>query len=304
MSTDASHALVEGPWEHRFVSANGARFHVVDSQPDASADVPVVLLLHGFPQFWWAWRHQLATLPKHGFRAVAMDLRGYGASDKPPRGYDTFTLAADVAGVVRTLTNQRVPVVGHGWGAWIAWSLPSVQPRTVRAVASVGTAHPLRTLTALDDAANLGRLRHALAFQTPLQPERRLVAGGLVTELLTRWAAPGWPTPEVADTYERAMRIPSVAHSAMEYYRWAFRSRLRGDGLRFTRTVRRTIGVPVLQLHGALDGQVSPKQARGSSRWVRGDYGWHLLEGAGHFLAEEAPDEVDALLVEWLRDLD
>ena len=87
---DASMALIEGPWEHRFVAANGARFHVAEQ-----GEGPVVLLLHGFPQFWWAWRQQLVDLADAGYRAVAVDLRGYGASDKPPRGYDSPTLAAD-----------------------------------------------------------------------------------------------------------------------------------------------------------------------------------------------------------------
>jgi len=301
--TDASAVLVDGPWQHRFVAANGSRFHVAECAPQDVADAPLVLLLHGFPQTWWAWRHQLPALAAAGYRAVAMDLRGFGGSDKPPRGYDTFTLAADVAGVIRSLGESRGVVVGHGWGAWIAWAMPSMQPRRTRAVAVLGTAHPLRTFTALHDRATLAGLQHVLAFQAPVHPERQLVAGGLVTELLGRWAAPGWPSPQEARHYEQAIAIPSAAHSAMEYYRWAFRSRVRTDGRRFTRTMRRTVQVPVLQLHGSLDGQVPAAQARGSSRWVRGDYSWHLLEGVGHFLAEEAPDQVTTLLTEWLDQL-
>ena len=98
MTADAAEILVEGPWRHRFVAANGGRFHVAEA-----GSGPLVLLLHGFPEFWWAWRHQLPVLAAAGYHAVAMDLRGYGASDKPPRGYDTPTLTADVAGVVRAL---------------------------------------------------------------------------------------------------------------------------------------------------------------------------------------------------------
>ncbi len=232
-----------------------------------------------------------------------MDLRGFGGSDKPPRGYDAFTLAADVAGVIRSLGAAQAVVVGHGWGAWIAWAMPALEPRTTRAVAVLGTAHPLRTFTALVDPRNVISLRHVLAFQAPVHPERQLLTGSLVSELLDRWSGPGWPSPEEALRYEEAIAIPSVAHSAMEYYRWAFRSRVRTDGRRFTQALRHTVAVPVLQLHGALDGQVPPAQARGSSRWVRGDYSWHLLEGAGHFLAEEAPEQVSGLLVSWLAEL-
>ena len=86
---------LSGPWTHRSVSANGTRFHVAES-----GDGPLVLLLHGFPEFWWTWRRQLESLGQAGFRAAAVDLRGYGGSDKPPRGYDGWTLAGDTAGRV------------------------------------------------------------------------------------------------------------------------------------------------------------------------------------------------------------
>ena len=91
---------IPGPWQHRHVAANGARFHVAEAGP---ADGPLVLLLHGFPEFWWAWRDQLPALAAAGYRAVAMDLRGYGGSDKTPDGYDPVTLAQDVSGVVKAL---------------------------------------------------------------------------------------------------------------------------------------------------------------------------------------------------------
>ncbi|MFD0888851.1 alpha/beta fold hydrolase, partial [Streptosporangium algeriense] len=84
---DESLVRIEGPWTHRSVHAGGTRFHVVEA-----GEGPLVLLLHGFPQFWWTWRHQLVSLSAAGYRAVAVDLRGYGASDKPPRGYDLPTL--------------------------------------------------------------------------------------------------------------------------------------------------------------------------------------------------------------------
>src|SRR5688500_13595303 len=88
----------EGPWRHRSVGANGSQFHCVEM-----GEGPLVLFLHGFPDFWATWEHQLPIVAEAGFRAVAMDLRGYGGSDKPPRGYDGYTSAGDVAGVTRAL---------------------------------------------------------------------------------------------------------------------------------------------------------------------------------------------------------
>jgi pimeloyl-ACP methyl ester carboxylesterase len=282
------------------VSANGARFHVVETGPD---DGPLVLLLHGFPQFWWAWRHQLPALAERGYRAVAMDLRGFGASDKPPRGYDTMTSTADVAGVIRSLGAVDAVVVGHGLGGWTAWSMPTLQPRTTRAIAVVAMAHPLRMQAAILSWSALRAQRHVLAFQAPVLPERSVRDGEVVAELLRRWAGPGWPSEEERERYTAAMRIPFVAHSAMEYYRWAVRSLPRPDGRRFAAAVRRTISVPVLQVHGALDGYVLPHRARGSARWVRGRYRWELVDGAGHFPAEEAPQATTAVLVDWLTTL-
>ena len=96
MSVDAAFVNIDGPWEHRYVSANGARFHVAEI-----GDGPLVLMLHGFPQFWYAWRHQMVALADAGYRVAAMDLRGYGGSDKPPRGYDTYMATLDAASVIR-----------------------------------------------------------------------------------------------------------------------------------------------------------------------------------------------------------
>ena len=95
---------VDGPWSHRPVTANGTRFHIAEA-----GEGPLVLLLHGFPQFWWTWRAQLTSLPAAGYRAVAADLRGYGGSDKPPRGYDLITAASDDA---KELT-LRIARSGH-----------------------------------------------------------------------------------------------------------------------------------------------------------------------------------------------
>ena len=93
--------VISGPRTHRTVSANGTRFHVA-----SIGDGPLVLLLHGFPEFWWTWRTQLVTLAAAGYRAVAADLRGYGGSDKPPRGYDLVTAAAPIWGS-RTRASTR-----------------------------------------------------------------------------------------------------------------------------------------------------------------------------------------------------
>lgn len=295
-------ALVDGPWQHRFVAANGARFHVAEQ-----GEGPVVLLLHGFPQFWWAWRHQMGALADAGYRAAAMDLRGYGASDKPPRGYDTYTSATDVASVLRSLGASRAVVVGLGWGGWIAWSMPTLQPAVTRAVASVSMPHPLVFRKASFTRAGQARANAYLAgLQRPFVPERQMRQdGGYVQRLLREWASPEgvWPSPREARMYADAMALPFVAHSAAEYYRWVVRSQVRPDGWRFAARMRTPVSVPVLQLHGQHDRAVLPATAAGSAAYCSGPFERRLVPGAGHFLPEEAPAEVSASLLDWLARL-
>jgi pimeloyl-ACP methyl ester carboxylesterase len=297
---DAS-IYLDGPWSHRSVSANGTRFHIAER-----GDGPLVLLLHGFPEFWWTWRAQLTALSDAGYRVAAPDLRGYGGSDKPPRGYDLVTAASDAAGLIRSLGEANAVVVGHDWGGLIAWTMSAYFPKVVRRLAIVSVPHPLRLRRAvLADPFGQGRSSgYALGFQLPLLPERQLLKDGAerVGRMLTTWSGPGWPDSRTEQRYRAAMSVPSVAHSALEYHRWLLRSRLRPDGLRYSRAMHRPIQAPTLHLHGALDSCVLPSTARGSGMYVEAAYRWRLIEGAGHFPQEETPDQFNSELLSWLDD--
>ncbi|MGL4174340.1 MAG: alpha/beta fold hydrolase [Actinomycetota bacterium] len=318
MTPDDSDVLLPGPWRHRFVSANGARFHIAEAVPpdpqsiiaesaqDRGMDAPLVVLLHGFPQMWWCWRAQLPALAAAGYRTVAMDLRGYGASDKPPGGYDTPTLAADVAAVIRSLGAQDAVIVGHDWGGWISWAMPNLQPQVTRAVAALSIAHPLAYRRATRRSLAQRRASgYVLGFQLPLLPERFLARPGALKTMLRHGSGTSWPDDtnpgrEAIEVYANALRIPFVAHSAMEYYRWAMRSAIRPDGRAFIERIRTPITVPVLQMHGREDRAVLTATARYSRRWVTGPYRWVELPQAGHFIPEERPDDVTRVLLDWL----
>jgi pimeloyl-ACP methyl ester carboxylesterase len=297
---DATSVLLPGPWTHRDISANGVRLHAAEA-----GEGPLILLLHGFPQFWWTWRSQLTTLPAAGFRVVAPDLRGYGASDKPPRGYDLPSLSADVAALVRALGERDAVVVGHDWGGLLAWTMAALHPRTVRRLVVVSMAHPRRMRAGMTDAAQRAAFRPLLRFQLPRLPERQLTRDDddPVADLLRRWSGPDWTRTtdfaEAVERYRAAVRIPQTAYGAMEQFRWAGRSQLRPDGLRYARRMTAPITAPTLQLHGALDPFVLPTTARGSDRYVAGAYEWRELPGVGHLLPEEAPDEVSKAIVDW-----
>ena len=299
MPVEPSAVLVDGPWRHRDVTASGLRFHVAEH---GEAGAPLVLLLHGFPEFWWSWRHQLVALGDAGFHVVAPDLRGYGATDKPPRGYDLPTLTADVAALVRALGAHDAHLVGHDWGGAVAWSTATLQPQVVRQLSVVSIPHPLRMATALRSDREQARLSSYMAFfQAPKVPEQRLVQGDLVAELLHRWGGPGFPDAETESRCREAMAIAGSAHCALEYYRWAFRSRFRPSGHRFTRRLAAGVRAPVLQVHGSLDGCLLPRTARGSERWALGGLRFEELPGVGHFPHQEAPEQVTALLLEHSR---
>ncbi|MCU1608986.1 MAG: hypothetical protein QOH09_786 [Pseudonocardiales bacterium] len=269
---------------------------------------PLVILLHGFPEFWWSWRHQLPALATAGMRAVAVDLRGYGDSDKPPRGYDLWTLSGDVAGLVRALGERQADLVGQDWGGILGWCTAALHPRVVRSVTVLAAAHPRAMGQALlRDPAQRSAARYLATFQVPWLPERDLARDGavLVEEILRDGAAPRWRASSeftaVARRYREAMLIPAAAHCALEYYRWVGRSQFRFDGRRFSRAVDRVARVPVLQLHGADDPYVLERTARRSARWAGNGYRYEVLPGVGHFVQQEAPGQTTALLTEFLR---
>jgi pimeloyl-ACP methyl ester carboxylesterase len=303
-SVDESAVLIDGPWTHRFVSANGSRFHVVEAGTG-----PLVLFLHGFPEFWWAWQHQLRAVSDAGFRAVAVDMRGYGASDKPPRGYDGYTMAGDVAGLIRALGERSAVLVGSGYGGMVAWTTAAFHPRLVRRLVVVGAAHPLRLRTALlsDPRGQLAAAAPVMRFQIPRYEHVLTRDDALLVEVyLRRWGGPEWVRSadfaDISRRFRTAMQIPQVAFCALEAYRWAFRSVLRLHGYRFVKLVQQPIVTPTLHLHGELDTAILPRTAQGSGRYVIAQYEWRPLEGIGHFPHLEAPELVTGEILRWAKE--
>jgi pimeloyl-ACP methyl ester carboxylesterase len=291
---------VPGPWNHRYVAANGARFHVAELAPARSG--PLVLLLHGFPEFWWAWRHQLEPLASAGYRVVAMDLRGYGASDKTPRGYDAFTLAGDVAGLIRALGARDAVLVGQGWGGYVAWTVATAHPGHVRALCTVAAPHPAELLAGPARLLARTPALHLLTMQVPWLPERRIMRGSYVGRHLSAWSAPdsAFPTPDVVSRYRAALAIWPSPHCALEYHRWLFRSRFRRDGRAYSRLMGQAVEAPVLQIVGAHDHATDSTAVAMSGRHVAGPYSAVSLPRAGHFPHEERPEPFNEALLSWL----
>lgn len=311
MAPDPSVVRIDGPWRHLEVHANGIRFHVVEAEPkaDDSAEPvierPLVILLHGFASFWWSWRHQLRDL--RSARVVAVDLRGYGGSDKPPRGYDGWTLAGDTAGLVRALGHQSATLIGHADGGLVCWATSVLHPRMVRAIAVVSSPHPAALRASALTQRDQGRalLPWMMRYQVPMWPERLLTRHNAAElERLVRSRADSkWVASEdFSETIawmRQAIQIPSAAHSALEYQRWAVRSQLKSEGRRFMRLMKRQLTVPMLHIRGDADPYVLADPVDRTRLYApHGEY--VSIAGAGHFAHEEAPDEVNGQLARFL----
>lgn len=308
---------IDGPWRHLDIHANGIRFHVVEAVPAEGSDAydapltsqPLVMLLHGFGSFWWNWRHQLRGLT--GARVVAIDLRGYGGSDKPPRGYDGWTLAGDITGLIRALGHSSAILVGHADGGLVCWATALLHPRLVRAIAVISSPHPaaLRrsALTRLDQGHAL--LPSLLRYQVPIWPEHALTRhdGAAIERLVRSRAGAKWQAGEdFSETLRylrQAIQIPSAAHCGLEYQRWAVRSQLRDEGRRFMKSLnRRTLGIPLLHLRGDADPYVLADPVERTRRYApHGNY--VSICGVGHFSHEEAPEQVNAHLMRFLGEI-
>lgn len=298
MTTPDAAIATPGPWNHRNISANGARFHVVEM-----GSGPAILLLHGFPSFWWTWRELIAPLAESGYRVIAMDLRGYGGSDHPPQGYDPTTLARDCVSVIRSLGEVRATVIGHGIGSVIGWTMAAQSPEAVTALVSVTGAHPkvLRN-SLLRNSAQRSGFTYLARLQLPFVPERYYTknSGVNIGRFFEKFSHdPSWLSPEVRSTFQAAYQNWPTAHTAIEFHRWAIRSLYRSDGRRFQESLARPIAAPVLDIFGEYDPMISSDEIDNSSM-VEGDYARELMP-TGHFPHEENPRAFADLLLPWLR---
>lgn len=283
-----------GPWTHRDVTAGGTRFHVAlagpeDSVPDAR---PLVLLVHGFPECWWAWRRVIGPLAEAGHRVAAVDLRGFGGSDRPPSGYDAVTLASDLTAVVRTLGHERAVVVGAGIGGSTAWALANREPGLTAGIVPVGAPHPLAARS-LRGLLFSGAALQYLGFRVPTMPERSLRTTAGMDHLLRSWAGPRTKQAlsEAAGFYAALLARPGAAHSALEPIRRAGLTRAEVAAL------EGRVDIPVLSVQGELD-PVRPAQSYArDTHYVAGYLRQVTVPDAGHFPHEEAPEGLlDALL--------
>ncbi|MDX2232087.1 MAG: alpha/beta hydrolase [Leptolyngbyaceae cyanobacterium bins.349] len=283
-------------WEHHFIETNRIRLHYVTQ---GAGDL--VVLLHGFPEFWYSWRYQIPALSRY-FKVVVPDLRGYNDSDKPSSGYDLDTLAADIQGLIESLGYTRAHIVGHDWGGAIAWHMAQKFPQSLNRMAILSAAPVQRFVQEL--VSNVDQLRRSwyiLGFQVPGIPEwwiqKNLAA--FVKNLLREQAIrKGAFTLEDTQIYQSALAKPGVLSAALNYYRQMLSP---WNWVRDWMNAPNPITVPTLVLWGEEDSLVPPQVAQGLERLITAPFNLKLIPHCGHWIQQEAPQTVNRELLAFLR---
>jgi pimeloyl-ACP methyl ester carboxylesterase len=208
-------------YEHKLTPTNGITLHAVTAGPE---DGPLVLLLHGFPEFWYGWRRQIPALAAAGFRVLAPDQRGYNLSDKPRdlAAYRLDELAADVLGLIDDAGRDRAYVVGHDWGAMVAWWLALVAPQRVARLAILNVPHPyVARRHLISDPEQQMRSLYAGFFQLPWLPEAALSAGDwqATEQAMRNSSLPGTFSEADMAEYRRAWAMPGAMTTMLNWYR-------------------------------------------------------------------------------------
>jgi epoxide hydrolase 4 len=268
--------------EHRFADNDGVRIHYA-----AIGEGPLVVMVHGFPDFWYSWRHQMAALADD-YRVVAMDLRGYNQSDRP-RGVENYAwpfLVGDVAAVIAAEGRESAVVVGHDWGGAIAWSTAMMRPDLVDLLVILNLPHP--ALIAREIANNpRQRENSAYAFQFQ-QPDAH---EALVSEGLASW---------VTDEAARARYVEAFDRSDFEAMLNYYKANYPRPDQAAAPAEYPKVRAPVLMFHGLEDEALLPGALNDTWEWVERDLTLVTIPGAGHFVQQDAPDIVSTTLRDWL----
>lgn len=306
--------------EHRMVDTNGVRLHCA---VDGSG--PLVLLLHGFPECWYSWRHQIQALAAD-FRVVAPDLRGYNDSARPSgvAAYRREVLVADVLGLVHAFGERSAVVVGHDWGGAIAWTFATEHPEATRRLAVLNCPHPAAMMAHLAGSPRqLLRSWYMLFFQIPWLPETLLglnrawaVGHAIRQSAVQRQRI----TDEDVERLRDAASRPGALEAAINYYRAMLRgpetrAMLPGWLHRFLHGAEPQleptrapadwphVTAPTLLVWGERDVALGRELAEASAGWVDGPFALRFVPEAGHWVQQESPDTVNAALRDFLSDL-
>jgi epoxide hydrolase 4 len=296
-SADDLRELQDTAIRHRYADLGDVRLHVVEAGP---ADGPLVVLLHGFPEFWYSWRFQIPALVRAGFRVIAPDMRGYNLSDKPPGvgAYAPEVLARDMARLIRACGAERASVVGHDWGGAVAWTFAMRYPELLNRLVILNAPHPMSMMQALRTPGQIVRSWYIGWFQLPLLPEAGMRAfdfAALRRVFRTDPVRQGAFTEDDIERYVQAMARPGALTASINYYRAV----VRQSPLRARRLLRR-LDTPVLVIWGERDRYLGRDLAGPDPHWVP-DARVERLPNASHWVQHDEPERVNELLIAFLH---
>ena len=285
---------MQSPLEH-LVFHNGAiQLHAVTSGPP---DGPVVILLHGFPEFWYSWHKQIEPLASAGFRVIVPDQRGYNLSSKP-RGAANYALShltSDVLAIANQLHAEKFFLAGHDWGAAVAWSVALLHPQRIARLAILNVPHPsvMRRYLA-SNRRQIRRSWYMFFFQLPFLPEAAFTIFNyrLGVRSLVRSSRPNTFSAEDLALYRSAWLQPHALTSMINWYRAAFRFR--------TKFPDSTVHVPTRILWGERDAFLLADMAHDSLRYCDSAE-LYTFANASHWLQHEEPARVSELLIDFFR---
>lgn len=279
-----------------FVNANGLRFEV----DQCGRGEKLALLLHGFPELKYSWRHQMSLLAQLGYTVWAPNLRGYGKTSRPQAiaDYHIDHLVADIAGLIDAAGGKPTLLIGHDWGAVIAWQCGIRHLQQVERLVIMNVPHPACFERELRSWAQLRKSWYVFFFQLPWMPERLLAARGAeaIRRAFVETASDKSRFPvAVTDEFRRSALEPGAMRAMLNYYRAAVRA-----GSAAMNPKPGTVDVPTLMIWGENDTALGKETTLGTEDYVK-DLTLRYLPGVSHWVQQEAPEKVNAMIQAWLE---
>jgi pimeloyl-ACP methyl ester carboxylesterase len=273
-------------------SAGGVKIHYA-----SLGSGPLVVMIHGFPDFWYSWRHQMAALADR-YQVVAIDQRGYNLSDKPKgvENYDAALLVGDVAAVVGHLGRERATVVGHDWGGVVAWRFAMTRPQMTEQLIILNLPHPTGLARELrTNAAQVANSEYARNFQQKSPDDPTVFFGKPMTaETLSGWVRDPAARKRYVEAFER-----SDFEAMLNYYKRNY-PRTAGPDAPVAPDLPK-VQMPVLMFHGLNDTALNAEGLSGTWNWLEKDLTLVTVPGAGHFVQQDAAELVSGTMRWWLE---
>jgi len=283
--------MSEASWHHDTISTNGIKLHYV-----TQGEGPLMLMLHGFPEFWYSWRHQIPEFARD-HKVVAIDLRGYNDSDKPEAkaAYVMAEFIKDIKGVIEGLGYDRCVLVGHDWGGAIAWSFAYAYPGLIDRLIVLNLPHPAKFAEGLRTPQQLLRSAYIFFFQLPVLPELLIQLNDFqALEAAFKGMAVDKTTfsDDDIEAYKNAFAKRDVLTATLNYYRNVF-----AQGL--TTTDWGILTVPTLLIWGEADAALGKELTYGTEKYVQ-DFRIRYIPNCSHWVQQEQPQLVNQLMQDFL----